>query len=101
MAASFEDSDTTSLAEKLGAGQDVPSNYVSRLDRLHNELEHGLGWDMGRDDARLSLQETSVQDGVRQLAFRINALALRVTSLETFQQRAGEMFQVLSAFAAS
>lgn len=99
IAAGYEEADTMSLAEKLGAGDDVPSTYLSRLDRLERELEHGLGWDRGRTDARLSQLEPSVQDGVRALAFRVNALALRITSLQTFQERAAQTFEVLAALA--
>lgn len=87
------------LAEQLGAGEEVPPNYLSRLDRLHNELEHGTGWDVDRTSVDLGDLEATIQDGVRSLAFRINALALRVTSLETFQQRAAAAFQILAALA--
>lgn len=101
VAAGFEEADTMTLAEKLGAGDEVPSNYLSRLDRLHNELEHGLGWDARRNSTDLHNLEPTVQDSVRSLVFRINALALRVTSLPSFQERANTAFQVLAALASA
>ncbi|KAF9223933.1 hypothetical protein BS17DRAFT_781444 [Gyrodon lividus] len=92
--------DTAAAVEAAQRGEEL---IEPRMDRVRKIIQEGVGYYLEASNAtRESCGRRRSLEG-RSVAFsnRINALALNISKIKTFQERQGEVFEILSAVCGS
>ena len=84
----------------IEAAQQGDEPGMPRLDRLRKMLQDGVRCERSRSGDRLVRQD-SVEGRTVSFSNRINALALKISKVKTFQERQSEVFEILSAVCGS
>ncbi|KIJ10799.1 hypothetical protein PAXINDRAFT_119347 [Paxillus involutus ATCC 200175] len=92
--------DTAAAVEAMQRGDEL---VEPRLDRVRKMLQEGVGYDLARSNAATAPcgRKRSVEGRTVAFSNRINALALNISKIKTFQERQGEVFEILSAVCGS
>ena len=92
MAQEIAESDDAHAMALAQDGRDFDG--LTKMQRIKLELMRGAGYDEGGAD-----RPETPEESVRALANRVNTFALMVSRMPSFQERAGQVFEVLAAVA--